>query len=1135
MRGYGYIGCLILCLSTGLARGQGWDGVPKLYPSNLTAYDLEEGLPISCVSSGLTDRRGRLWVNACFEQPEHRTVSFFRFDGRHSEVVHWDSLPPGAENLQPALSCINQAGDLFGFFRLGAHFFLFDPETHRTVFYRLTNPDAEICWMDYSAQHGLILLARLTRSIQVYRFRDAKTELLADLPIVPSDKDETIKSVPFLPGFQTLAGDELWFFQEPITSYSPENVREQFLLIRLNLRTRELKSFTYDALFSATPEPREAPWRQFVLCSDARNHVLLLDTKRLYEIEKGTGRAVLKTVFDNQVQPSYMVSEKYRAQKDELGNLLFVLPDERKYYRAVLLDTAGQYFDYTAVLQQMASVSRFGWIHQHNVQSNDFRRSIKTFSAGGLIVADIQFYGAISYIMKGIPTRAIAEWRPGEYLVRSEMHNGQLLVRPHGDPNLQLFHPELKTDNALHHTTLSNLIHSDNGFWWYGAPRGLVRIDSNKLRTFFPVGFDFTRFTLLDAYNAALVDNRGQLFFYNLATRKSRPWKANGKPVSIQGEINELFLSKDSTLWIATLQGLWQFSLKSGNSRRIGLPEGFRDERIMCISEDARGRLWVGTYGAGVHIFHPQTGVIKVVNVEKGLSNNTVVGILADAEEYYWLSTYKGINLLSPEGEVLARLSEADGLSTNEFNRYSYYKDSKGRLIFGSIHGINILEPELLKALLLNANGLNLFLTEVNYWDERTGADRNLHYGFQIWGTLELPATHRYLNLGFALSNLVRPENQTFFYRIEGFSHDQSDDWIFLGDKPRLSLPDLPPGDLRILIRGADYRGNQAEAPIVLNVHVGRFFYEEPWFYLLCFLLVASGAAYWIYRERLLRKNLERELAARTHEIMDTRDQLIAQEKLASLGQMVAGIAHEIKNPLNFVNNFSEGSEELLEELREELERYRAKPDDAAFENILAILEDLRLNAVDIVTYGNQADRIVKSMMDHARGTSGQRLSTDINKLVEDNLNLAYHGFRAIHPAFQAHLEKVPDPALTPLEVYPQELGRVLLNILNNACFAVNEKQKSVGGEYHPTIRVSTGIEDGDVVIRIRDNGPGIQPEVREQIFQPFFTTKPTGEGNTGLGLSISYDIITLQHKGKISVKSQPGEFTEFVIRLPLV
>lgn len=1108
--------------------------MPRLYPSNLSAYDLEEGLPVSCVQDGLKDKSGRLWVNVCFDQPELRTINFFRFDGQHSELIYWESLPPGTEQCQATLATIAETGELYGFFRPGNHFFRFNPDTRQTRFYQLTDTTVDITWMQFSADHGLIIMAQNPDVQQLYRLQGDTPEMLLNHSIKTAPGGE-VQEFPGRSIFRVLAGDDLWFYEKPSVYYLPDKVQEQFRLLRFNFRNRSLKTYSYNDLFSGAPPPSAAAYRQFVLCADRHNQVMLLDGNCLYALDRKTCKAALKAVFDNHMtwekDPGFFYN---RATKDAVGNLLFLLWDEKEYYKGVLLDTSGRFLDYSAVLQQTARMTRYGTIFFNGVWSRDYQRNILTFSPGGMLSADIQFNGSISYRMKGIPTRAISEWRPGQYLVRAETRSNFLLVRPLEGPAVQLFYPELKAEQPFHPVTLSNLIKTTDGYWWYGSDKSLVRFDSNKVRTIFPVGFEFVKFTFLDARHVALVNSkRGDLMIYNVSTKTGRPWLENGKPLSIPGDINELFLSKDSTLWIASLQGLWQVGLKTGKSQKIGYPEGFRDERIMCLSEDAAGRLWVGTYGSGLHLYNPYTGALEVVNQEKGLSNNTVVGILEDAQGYRWLSTYRGINLLSSQGQVLAQLFEQDGLSTNEFNRYSYFKDSNGRLIFGSIHGINIIEPDLLRKQLLQGGNLRLYLTSLTWYDTKKGADQTIFYNFDRLGTLHLPATHRSVSLDFALSDLIRLEDQTFSYKIERKGQHGSSEWIYLGNKSQLALVDLPAGRYSILIQGADFRGNRAVEPIVLSIEVGEFFYRQTWFYLLCFLLAAGAVAYWIYRQRMLRKNLERELAARTHEIMDTRDQLIAQEKLASLGQMVAGIAHEIKNPLNFVNNFSEGSEELLAELKEELERYRARPDDATFNTIQAILEDLRLNAIDIVNYGNQADRIVKSMMDHARGTPGHRLNVDLNQLVEDNLNLAYHGFRAINPTFQVHLEKDLDATLEPMAVFPQELGRVLLNILNNACHAVSEKQKSAGREYHPVIRVSTGLENGAVIIRIWDNGPGIPEAIREKIFQPFFTTKPTGEGNTGLGLSISYDIITLQHKGKILVDSQSGEFTEFVIRLP--
>jgi len=274
------------------------------------------------------------------------------------------------------------------------------------------------------------------------------------------------------------------------------------------------------------------------------------------------------------------------------------------------------------------------------------------------------------------------------------------------------------------------------------------------------------------------------------------------------------------------------------------------------------------------------------------------------------------------------------------------------------------------------------------------------------------------------------------------------------------------------------------------------------------------------------------ELESKNEEIIRTQGQLIVQEKMASLGQVTAGIAHEIKNPLNFVNNFAEGSVELIDDLIEALGKHRNCPNPDHFDELRELIQELRQNAVDIVENGKRADSIVRNMMDHARGTKGERRVVDLNTMTLENLDLAYHGYRARFPSFNVELRKLVDGSL-PVEVIPQDLSRVLLNLLTNACYAVHEKQLTACGDYSPTITVSTRPGPEVAEIRIRDNGPGIPAEIRDQIFNPFFTTKPSGEGNTGLGLSIAYEIVTQGHQGTIEVESEAGEYTEFVIRLP--
>jgi GAF domain-containing protein len=274
-----------------------------------------------------------------------------------------------------------------------------------------------------------------------------------------------------------------------------------------------------------------------------------------------------------------------------------------------------------------------------------------------------------------------------------------------------------------------------------------------------------------------------------------------------------------------------------------------------------------------------------------------------------------------------------------------------------------------------------------------------------------------------------------------------------------------------------------------------------------------------------------RELAASLENLRATQDRLVQTQKLASLGQLTAGIAHEIKNPLNFVNNFSAVSSELVDELRHSLAEVNL--DSKLRAEISEIADTLQGNLDKVVQHGKRADAIVKNMLLHSREGSGEHRAVDINALVEESLNLAWHGARAEKQGFDITLERSFDPTVGEADVFPQDITRALLNLISNGFYAVTQrKAETNGGDYLPILAASTKSLGDRVEIRIRDNGTGIPSEVKEKMFNPFFTTKPAGEG-TGLGLSISHDIIVKQHGGSIEVDTQPGEFTEFTIILP--
>jgi signal transduction histidine kinase len=329
----------------------------------------------------------------------------------------------------------------------------------------------------------------------------------------------------------------------------------------------------------------------------------------------------------------------------------------------------------------------------------------------------------------------------------------------------------------------------------------------------------------------------------------------------------------------------------------------------------------------------------------------------------------------------------------------------------------------------------------------------------------------------------------------------------------------------------------------VLNRHGGDFDDDD-----LSFLEALAGSiAVAIENAQLYTRleraavELEQKVVERTHELQeknaelevtlqrlrDTQAQLVVQEKLASLGQLTAGIAHEIKNPLNFVNNFAQLSEELVEELRDML----AQPGDPrpAVDEILA---DLQTNVAKIHQHGKRADGIVRGMLQHARGAGAEPQLTDINALLAEHANLAYHGLRGQDATFNVTFDTAYDPAAGTVPVVAQDLSRVFLNIVNNACYAAHAKRAKLGDGFVARVSLRTVAHATHVEIRIRDNGDGIPAALRDKIFTPFFTTKPPGQG-TGLGLSISHDIVVQQHRGGLRVESVEGEFTELVIELP--
>jgi signal transduction histidine kinase len=370
-------------------------------------------------------------------------------------------------------------------------------------------------------------------------------------------------------------------------------------------------------------------------------------------------------------------------------------------------------------------------------------------------------------------------------------------------------------------------------------------------------------------------------------------------------------------------------------------------------------------------------------------------------------------------------------------------------------------------------------------------------------------------------------------YMLENYDKD----WRTTADEERIQYYKVPQGNYIFRIKSPG-SGNGAWVERNIAIVISPPWWSTWWAYGIYGILfiLAALSVHRYQREQVIKSEREKtrvkelaqakEIEKAYHELRTTQSQLIQAEKMASLGELTAGIAHEIQNPLNFVNNFSEINKELIEEL--ELERKKGIPD---LKHEQDLMNDIRTNEDKISFHGRRADGIVKSMLQHTRTSSGKKEPTDINALADEYLRLSYHGLRAKDKSFNATLETRYDASIGQINCIPQDLGRVLLNLYNNALYAVHEKKKQKPADYDPTVSVSTKKLDDRVEIRVKDNGNGISDKVKDKIFQPFFTTKPAGQG-TGLGLSLSYDTVKA-HGGEIKVESTEGQGSEFIILLP--
>ncbi|HNT19122.1 MAG TPA: triple tyrosine motif-containing protein [Saprospiraceae bacterium] len=628
---------------------------------------------------------------------------------------------------------------------------------------------------------------------------------------------------------------------------------------------------------------------------------------------------------------------------------------------------------------------------------------------------------------------------------------------------------------------------------------------------------------------------------------------------------------KSKGLWLLTDNGLYLYDFHTDSITRHGYDKKtgdvFLNQSIYAVvQEDSSDIVWVGMQRGGLNRYNSRDKKIKTYTTEDGLADISVYAILHDEKNRaLWLGTGQGISRFDLQSEKFTNFSTEDGLDSKRY--YPALKTTDGRFFFSGEELIQFNPDEI--SLTAVPPLISFGDVKVSIWTLALGWGTRIEKGLTDDASLTLNHDENNITIEYLGGHYSNPAKNRFSYILENYD----DRWIDVGSQQAAYFTNLPPGKYVFRVKAANSNGIWNEQGIKLNIQILYPWWRTYWAYALYLVGLAGMAsvANRYFKQRVLKrerdrtqlKELEqarliekayRELESSHQALKATQSKLIQSEKMASLGELTAGIAHEIQNPLNFVNNFAEVNQELIGEI--EGERTKQK-EDRNEQLETQLLQTLKENEQKIHQHGQRADAIVKSMLQHSRTSSSKKEPTDLNTLCDEYLRLSYHGLRAKDPDFKAKYELDPDPELPRIDLVPQDMSRVLLNLINNAFYAVNEKRKRLGtaavnerakqniSGYEPLVRISTRRNEKGVEIRVKDNGPGIPEQVREKIFQPFFTTKPTGQG-TGLGLSLPYDIVKA-HGGDIKVisnyfppseelgvETDPGSYTEFIIHLPV-
>ena len=1054
---------LLVTLAPALLFGQ---AVDTLRPGHQSRYLLPDGFMADCVEWMGQDPDGRFWYIACGPQQTEIGLKLFTFDGSKSYAVRLDTLSGAVftEMINPIE--IDSDGVLHGWIGHGNTLFSFDTRSGQTSTLSINNqvPGNNIT-RAVKVGKTFYTLMRHASDLIIHRIENGKAEECLRVPsgIQQSDFSNILEVV----------GDEVWCWATTTQLYRipDNNGQPQFF---------ELPDMVKSAL-----RPEDKLYAEAARLPSGETLLVLvskfdLDAYIYDPVSRQLSRqAGLTNRLANRITDGLRL-----LHADREGNVLLAYRDSHGKAHGDLFTPTG-IKDMSLVLNACIKGQEFLKIY-----STDFERSavfygrehlhcevlapssILTINSDQGVRNMLTINGKLHFLNKVYDLdeqRIVHTYGYDEFSIGPRdiiLNNGYAWSSVHGE---QLRQYDLENNTILYHTLTARI----DRFLFLDD---LSILYAGESRYGPPPGERMTHF-----------------YRYEPESGKSEPLLIDGEEVHVSGIPYVFNQVANGNYFLGTTAGLYELDQSLSS---IHLVEGFGGEQVMSMLETSSGEFWFGTFKSGLWNWDPNRGKINKISTDQGLSNNAVVSILEDANSNIWVNTYHGLNVLNNKHQVISKLFEVDGLVSNEGNRWSGHKMPDGRLAFGSVAGVSIIDPgEYLNE--IDTVSPTIFLTQVSFKESGKSNVAQFQGTAHLHHPIRLDASDRSIDVSYALSSLIEQDRCDFAYRIA--RNGGESEWTYVGSSRTMHLRNLPPGEYQVYIKGANHRGNWSKNQVVLDVHAAQVFYLRTWFFaLVACIFIGLLIAWQLYHSRT-RRLLEKEVQNRTRTISEQSERLKQLDEAKT--RLYTNITHEFRTPLTVIA----GSTEHIEGWEDETDM-------------------IKRNTAQLLDLVNQ-------MLDLRKIESGQLPLHLVQTDILAYIRYLSESFRSLAEAKGVTFHLLSDESEIVMDYDPDKVARIISNLLSNAI-----KFTGDGGNVYLSVNRSKQDQTEILKVKVKDTGIGIPEDQLEHIFERFYQVDSSstrmGEG-TGIGLTLVHEMVSLM-MGDIDVRSVAGKGTTFTIELPI-